>query len=379
MQPSGQASQAARRSSTPIGHTACCGLSGIMISIKLVEGKDAPPEIQVPNAEHGMTTGLLQRMLTTYYYTGKYVILDSGFCVLKGIIKLREVGVFACVLIKKRQSWPIRVPGNAMQRRFNRPEVKVGNVDAITGTLDGFPYFLWGMKEPDYVMHMMAMGGPLGLDDKCKMAKQKWSEVNGEVETEFKYTCSFDWHFRFRHAVDDHNNLRHALPSVEETWITKWWECRVFEFILGILEVNAFLVLRHFVFGGGSIEGCPTLLVFRCRLAWQLINNPWLRQEEQEAAAQAPPAMIHKLKAAPHNAQKWSGGAWICDAASKYQQYFCLMKCKKRVRTYCACDPGSWLCADCLPAHVLQHEPEQERLSVCQSFVGGMLAHEAFT
>jgi hypothetical protein len=62
-------------------HTACCGLSGITVSIELVEGKDAPPEIQVPNVEHRKTTGLLLRMLTTYYYTGKYVVLDSGFCV----------------------------------------------------------------------------------------------------------------------------------------------------------------------------------------------------------------------------------------------------------------------------------------------------------
>jgi hypothetical protein len=109
------------------------------------------------------------------------------------------------------------------------------------------------------------------------------------------------------------------MPSVEESWITKRWECRVFAFILAISKVNVFLALRYFVFGGGSIKGCPTLLVFRRRLAWQLINNPWLRREEQEAAAQAPPAMIHKLTAAPHYARKWSGGAWICDATSKYQ------------------------------------------------------------
>lgn len=154
-------------------HTACCGLSGIMFSIELVEGKDAPPERQVPHAEHGKTTGLLMRMLTTYYYTGKYVVLDSGFCVLKAIIKLREVGVFACALIKKRQSWPIGVPGDAMQRRFDRPEVNVGDVEAISGTQDGMPYFLWGMKEPDYVMRMMATGGTLGATDSCKLAKRK--------------------------------------------------------------------------------------------------------------------------------------------------------------------------------------------------------------
>jgi hypothetical protein len=47
------------------------------------------------------------------------------------------------------------------------------------------------------------------------------------------------------------------MPSVEETWITLWWECWVFAFILAISEVNAFLALWYFVFSGGSIEGCP--------------------------------------------------------------------------------------------------------------------------
>lgn len=116
------------------------------------------------------------RMLTTYYYTGKYVVLDSGFCVLKAIIKLREVGVFACALIKKRQSWPIGVPGDAMQRRFDRPEVNVGDVEAISGTQDGMPYFLWGMKEPDYVMRMMATNGAAGSDGQLQIGK---AEVEG--------------------------------------------------------------------------------------------------------------------------------------------------------------------------------------------------------
>jgi hypothetical protein len=57
----------------------CCGLLGIMFSIELVEGRDAQPEIQVLNVEHGKTMGLLLRMLTSYFYTGKYVILDLGF------------------------------------------------------------------------------------------------------------------------------------------------------------------------------------------------------------------------------------------------------------------------------------------------------------
>ena len=34
---------------------------------------------------------------------GKVVILDSGFCVLEGLIELRKVGVFAGALINKRR------------------------------------------------------------------------------------------------------------------------------------------------------------------------------------------------------------------------------------------------------------------------------------
>ena len=337
-------------------HTACCGLSGILFAFELVEGKDAPPQIEVPHAQHGKTTGLLLRMLQTYFWSGKYVVLDSGFCVLKAIIELRKVGVFACALIKKRQSWPIGVPGDAMQRRFDRPEVTVGDVDAITGVQDDVPYFIWGMKEPDYVMRMMATGGPLGSTEECRETKRRCMEGDRVVERKFKYTCPYDWHFRYRHAVDDHNNLRHATPAVEESWITKRWECRVFCFLLAVSEINSFLALRYFVFGNNTIEGCPLLIVFRRRLAWQLINNNFLRNEAQEAAARAPPAPIHQLVTAPNHARKWSAGAWICDASYQYQGYFCSMKCKKRIRTYCVCDPGRWLCKDCLVTHAQQHE-----------------------
>ena len=37
-------------------------------------------------------------------------------------------------------------------------------------------------------------------------------------------------------AVDDHNNLRHAIPSLEMTWTTHHWPCRVFCFCLPLLK-----------------------------------------------------------------------------------------------------------------------------------------------
>ena len=94
--------------------------------------------------------------------------MDSGFCVLKGIVELWKGGVFAAALIKKRRYWPTKVPGNAMQQHFDEEGVKVGGTDVIQGTMDGVIYNLWGMKEPDYVMRMMATGGALLLDDTCQ-------------------------------------------------------------------------------------------------------------------------------------------------------------------------------------------------------------------
>ncbi len=83
-------------------HTACCGLSGILFLMELVEGKDHPPQIQERWSELWRTTGLLMRMLSTYFTTGRYVVLDLGFCVLRALIELKKVGLFACAVIKKR-------------------------------------------------------------------------------------------------------------------------------------------------------------------------------------------------------------------------------------------------------------------------------------
>ena len=155
---------------------------------------------------------------------------------------------------------PAGVPGDAMQARFDRPRVNVGDVDAISGTQDGIPYNLWGMKEPDYVMRMMVTGGANSADDLCKTTTWTWKPGNEEILTTFQYPRPFDWHFRYRHAVDDHNNLRHALPSIEDSWVTQRWEVRVFGFVLAITEVNAFLALRYFTFANGTLDGCPTIL-----------------------------------------------------------------------------------------------------------------------
>jgi hypothetical protein len=190
-----------------------------------------------------------------------------GFCMLQALIELKKVGLFSCAVIKKRRYWSAMVPGDKMTEAFD--DANVGTLMAIFGVLNGVKYFLWGLKEPSYVMKMMATGGPLIANETCKDQRRRFTEGRVEVPRTFQFPLPYDWHYRFRHAVDDHNNVRHSLPLVEGTIITTQWEMRVFSFLLAVSEVNAFLTYRFFC----KPDIMPTLQEFRHKIAWQLIKN----------------------------------------------------------------------------------------------------------
>ena len=155
--------------------------------------------------------------------------------------------------------------------------------------------------------------------------------------------CPFDWHFWYRHTVDDHNNLRHQLPSIEDSWLTHRWETHVFSFILAITKVNAFQCLWYFNFSKGELPGCPTLLTFCRRLAWHMIHNSWIEAEEKRAQ-EVGIASVHQLLTAPPHAKCYRNRQWYCTAITRHQQYMCRNHCGKKIRTYCAFQPGNWIC-----------------------------------
>lgn len=126
----------------------------------------------------------------------------------------------------------------------------------------------------------------------------------------------------------------------------------VLAFVLALCEVNSYLALKYFVFAG-VMDVMPTLLVFRRKLAWQLIKNRWVVDLETNDTNLVE-ARTHKLMTAPHFALRYHNRRWYLDAKSKYQQFFCKGGCGKRRRTYCACNPGYWLCVDCHGEHIVK-------------------------
>ena len=127
----------------------------------MVEGKTRPKELKKPMYDDrgGPTVGLLLRLTKALWGTGRVVVLDSGFCVLKALVELKKVGVFAAALIKKRRYWPANVDGEGVKEHFKEKEI--GTSDAHVGKLDGVHFEIHAMKEPDYTMMMMTTYGTL--------------------------------------------------------------------------------------------------------------------------------------------------------------------------------------------------------------------------
>lgn len=321
-----------------------------MFWIEIVEGKDAPSQIW-SNRIKG-TIGLLLRACQSLASSGKIVVLNSGFCVLKALIELRKIGVYAAAVIKKRRYWPKFCPGDMIDEYMKSYEI--GNCTSLRGTIDGIPYDIFCLKEPDYVMKLFATyGGLLSLPGQRETVRIY--RRNGEnVTKKFKYTEPFANHFLIRHAIDDHNNLRHQLPSIEVTWVTHRWAVRVFSFILAISEVNTYLAMKYFIWDTDKI--CQ-LHNFRQELAFKLINNEWLNGETKGKMNTRTKKRdnVHTLQVAPKYATRYSNGAWKCESKSRYQQFICkVVGCKKQVRSYCSCSPGQWLCASCHVNHVIE-------------------------
>jgi len=162
-------------------HTIACSMSMILFMVEIVEGKDHPKEMPEPrhnrdenNRLHDTTYTPSRKVL----YFGFWCILDSGFCVLAGIILLAHWVVYASAVIKKRRYWPKYIKGDEIKAHFaNKP---VGSFDALPGTLNGILFHLYGMKEEDYIMSLMST---YGTDEMTKEVYRRISKGTPQEQT----------------------------------------------------------------------------------------------------------------------------------------------------------------------------------------------------
>ena len=85
--------------------------------------------------EKGATAGLMVRTTKPLWGTGKVVVVDSGLCVLEGLISMVQKGVFGSALINNQCYWPNGVPSEKILRHMQNKEV--GYVDTVQGSIRG--------------------------------------------------------------------------------------------------------------------------------------------------------------------------------------------------------------------------------------------------
>ena len=121
----------------------------------IVEGKESPTQLGLKKWEDlGKTFGIMLQMCEPISSTGKCVVLDSGFCVSKGITELFEFVVYTDVLIKKRKYCTKGVLGYAIEHYFyDKYVIYVDMLEAITEDgPEGKAFNMFCLKEPEYVM-----------------------------------------------------------------------------------------------------------------------------------------------------------------------------------------------------------------------------------
>ena len=166
-------------------------------------------------------------MTNPIHHTGKFVSMDSGFCVSVRIIAMRDHGVYGQSLIKKRRYWPNKVPGDAIDSYFTNKEI--GSAKTFRQVLDGNPFLVHFHNDDRYVTKMMITHGlihEITSHKTCRIVAGEWKTFN--------YTEPISRHNHSKHWVDDANARSHDSIGLEDVWHNKWWPHRQFTFLCSI-------------------------------------------------------------------------------------------------------------------------------------------------
>ncbi len=224
-------------------HTICDGDSKkgcpLIYQVELVEGKDWPKELGPKEFEdQGKTVGLMMHMSKNLWNIGKIVTMDSGFLVAKGILAMREKGVFGQSLVKPRGcGWLVLVPRKYIDEYFANKEI--GYCKTLEQIVDGVKLIIHCQKEHKYVTKIMACHGVLIDVDDHATCQEVVSEDGTRRTINFKYPKPISRKNQAKHWVNNTNNLWLDSISLAAVWRTIWWPNKQYTFSLEVAEVNA--------------------------------------------------------------------------------------------------------------------------------------------
>ncbi len=157
-------------------HSMCFVECAVMLNVEVVKGKDCPWKLGPSKFKDccGKTVGLFCLCWRSIFSTGRYIIFDSSFCVLKGIVELKKMG-FCGGIEKKLCYWPSLVHEEAINSHFQSKDD--GDTDVLSRKLSSLEYFIWIKKKSDCIIEIIGAGGALVMDG-WKETCRKWTDRN---------------------------------------------------------------------------------------------------------------------------------------------------------------------------------------------------------
>lgn len=296
-----------QRKPTPIGaelHTMCCALSGIMINFEVYEGKKLMEQKKYCDT-YPKHVALSLRCCEPYFGSvcaclicsriqhdapltpcvcvpqGRVLIADSWFGSIPCAKALFEHGLFAVMNVKTcHKGFPkeqlLNVVGevkgksdDARERRRARRGKQVAFVKKENVGGKELTLLAAGHNKKVPLLLIATHSTMLPAGEHVKRWRTPTAE-GGETWHKLvtKQTAVHKLYRENMNAVDLHNKLRQGVCAMADVWKTKDWVQRHFAELLGFLEVNIYLSLKHFIPTYKEVSHSE----FRKQLAWALLT-----------------------------------------------------------------------------------------------------------
>lgn len=315
-----------------------------------------------------MCATILRLTLTSgLWETPRVLVGDSAFTSLEAMIALHSHKIHSVFVIKKKLSWPKDIPGEDLQLNVAKLTIYGSTYSRKGRVQDKFGheanFYVCGLK--DYIPALLLTNFGSTMPTSVETERSYYNDVGQKITSKFYRPDIYDIFYTARHSVDDSNNLRMGDRSIEDSWLTKSWITRVFAFIIGQCEANAYKAYLFNYLNDPSLDPKAKLehVSFRRKMCIDLFKycDRMEHRAETEMTSDRDETAAHKIMKYANSTPIIRGKSKLTSRKATQPQFYCKMctirsgSKSKRTCFYCVCDYNTPLCKACRDSHLLAH------------------------
>jgi len=261
--------------------SAADGMTGILLRLEIQEGADAMAKKKFADI-HKYHTAVTLRLVEPWFGSNRIIVGDSAFASFATVIALLMVGLFFRGIVKTCSTL---FPMKWFKRWGSTNPPRGSNVQLLTNVMvRGVSRVImavgWMCKLPKYFISSCGNGLPA----EAQHAQRSKRVLDDEgLWTTFNYVKNTDWPsvvknlYRYFSVIDIHDHYRQGILALEIYNKTKTWWHRVMSTVLGMIFTDAYFMYRYeYLLTHLDLDGIETFEEWLGKLAFQMINNPYL-------------------------------------------------------------------------------------------------------